>query len=130
MGGGGGGSSSFGRPSKPSGPVQAKPSAAPEGGGGGGPSDDCFDIDINLTLQSPQPLVVAGLQKGDVLGVQLTGGQPPILAVTSAGDTAGALVPSDIKKLADCINKGHKFVAEVLQIAKGAVTVRVHMELP
>ena len=131
MGGSGGGSRSFGRPSQPDGGQQPKlPSDTGGGGGGGGGEqpDDCSGIDVSVTLQSPQPAVVAALRKGDLLRVQLTNGAPPILAVTQAGATAGAIIPPDIKKLVDCLNRGHKFVAEVLQVTGGAVKVRVYME--
>ncbi len=126
MGGSGGGSVSFGRPSQPDDVQQVDPTQ----GGGGGQPDDCSSIDVNVVLQSPQPAVVTTLRKGDLLRVQLTSGGPPILAVTQQGAAAGAIIPPDIRKLVDCLNKGHDFVAEVLQVTGGAVRVRVYMEQP
>lgn len=133
--GGGGGSSSFGRPTGP-GTGDGSPKPKPQGtgtggggaggGGGGGSADDCDSLDVVVVLQSPQPKVVAKLGKGDILEVKLTGGKPPIQAVTDKGDVAGAIVPPDIQRLVDCLKKGKHFVAEVLQISGGAVKVRVH----
>ncbi len=127
MGGSGGGSVSFGRPSQPDVADDPKPSTG-GGGGGGGQPDACLGIDINLVLQSPQPAVVSKLRKGDSLTMELTNGAPPIRAMTQSGQLAGTVIPPDIKKLTDCMKQGHKFVADVLQIKGGAVTVRVHVE--
>jgi hypothetical protein len=79
-------------------------------------------------LQSPQAGVVPGLRKGDPLALHLTGGGAPVVAVDQAGRTAGSIVIRDMAILLNCMKAGRRFVAEVLQVGGGAVTVRVHAE--
>lgn len=125
MGGsGGGGSSGFGRPSQPD---QPQP-GAPVGGPGGGGTDPCRKITFETLLQSPVPAVVAQLQVGEILHVELTNNRPPIIVLRQNGTIVGAIIPQNIRQLVDCINAGNHYVAEVVRIQGGAVTLRVRIQ--
>lgn len=129
MGGsGGGGSRSFGRPSGPTPPPPGGAGGGGGGGGGGGRPDPCESIDENVILQSPKPTAVAVLRNGDELALQLTGGGAPVVAVNRAGQPVGSVVVRDLATLVQCLNGGRRFVADVLRVTGGAVTVRVHPE--
>jgi hypothetical protein len=72
--------------------------------------------------------VVAKLRKADILVLELTNGNAPIVAKDSSGQVAGAVVINEMNTLVNCLKAGRKFVADVLSIIGGAVKVRVHQE--
>lgn len=136
-GGGGGGGRDDGyqapRPAKPTSPITSDGGVigGVEGGGGsggaGGPEGDACDIVQTAALNSPQPSVVARLGAGDRLDVML-GGTParPILEVRDAsGAVAGSLTHRGHVAIIDCINRGHDYLAVVVEKSGGMVTVRV-----
>lgn len=96
------------------------------GGGGPGYSSPCDTLRFDLQLSSPQPLVVATLNVGDVLTiavVQMNG--HVIVQVLSNGQPAGGLTGPEATRLRNCIDQGHNYTATVLQITGGQVRVRV-----
>lgn len=109
------------------------PSGAPkphggggEQGGGGGGGDPCA-IFQDAPINSPNPIVVAGLAIGDVLDVVLTGTAPrQVLELhTSSRTVAGSLTHRGHLAIVRCIEDGNVYRAEVIQKSGGAVVVRI-----
>lgn len=101
------------------------------GSGGGGwanePSvDTCAALRETTTLNSPQKGVINALNVGSLLDVTLhTQGKAVIVQALYHGQVAGTITSSIIQKLAECINGGHVYVAEVIELKGGACKVRV-----
>lgn len=98
------------------------------GAGGTGPGDSadfCLSVHEDVRLESPDPAVLPTLKVGQVLDLQTNNGKAPITAVTSSGDTAGAIVPSSLASLLKCMGLGHGYVAKILSIKGGLCIVRI-----
>src|SRR5688572_20938010 len=99
------------------------------GGGGGGdyhPKRDCSDLVIDTQLSSPKPAVVAQIKKGDVLQVgTIVQGSTTTVVVTHQGKLAGGLASSEVNELRECLAKGFKYEAKVLEKKGGQVRVLV-----
>lgn len=116
-GGGGGGAGS--RPA-PITPVTPKK----EGGDGGG-IDPCA-LTEDTVINSPVAAVIARLNVGDVLIVELERGPPVRLIVrTKGGNIAGAITSAKLPQIITCIETGVRYQALVTSIRGGAVRVRV-----
>lgn len=92
-------------------------SSPPRGSNGNGGSVDCASLVVDTTLNSPEPLVVKTLKKGDKLAVEL--GRSPqgrdfLLAKTLSGQVAGSLTPPRVLDIMNCLKSGHSYIAEVL----------------
>ncbi len=110
MGGSGsGGSISFGKPPEPSG------------------ADECSTISFKAVLHSPQPDVIQTLVVGTILQLVAIDNKPPVMAVTKDGKPVGGVIQNS-HQLIRCMTNGSQFIAEVITIDKGAVTVHVHTE--
>ena len=102
------------------------------GSGGGSWSeptqDPCEKLTSETTLTSPVRNVIAQLTKGTLLDVEVndSGGTRVVRAVYK-GQVAGSITSSIIQKIAECIENGHKYVAEVLSVQGGACRVRVRI---
>lgn len=116
----------FPRPAQPA--QKPDPAKAGSGGGGGegGLPDPC-DIAQTAPLNSPQPAVVAGLNVGDVLLVELGGDAArPVLEVrTAANAIAGSLTHRGHLAVILCIEAGNAYEAVVMERSGGIVTVRI-----
>lgn len=101
------------------------------GSGGGGwanePSvDRCETLRETTTLNSPQKVVIASLKAGDLLEVTLTKqGKAPVVIALHQGQVAGTITSSIVQKLAECIDGGHNYVAEVIGLQGGACKVQI-----
>ncbi len=99
-------------------------------GGGGGPEIwteiDCTRISEITVLNSPDPDVVSGLKKGEVLDVKVYK-ETSLVAVTEDGEIAGALTPPLLPQIVECIEEGFEYVAIVLSVSGGEC--RVHIKL-
>lgn len=101
------------------------------GSGGGGwanePSvDTCVSLRETTTLNSPQKAVISSLSVGSLLDVTLSSqGKAVIVQALYQGQVAGTITSSIIQKLAECINGGHQYVAEVIDVKGGACKVRI-----
>lgn len=102
-------------------------------GGGGGdwinePSDDCAKLSAVTTLNSPDKDVLKDIKKGDVLEIRLRpSGKSVIVEALHHGKVAGTITSSIIQRLAECIEKGYLYVADVIDDVKGGICkVRVH----
>lgn len=101
-------------------------------GSGGGtwidqPSDDCTRLSQQTTLNSPNRSVLGQLKKGDVLDVQVNKqGKGVVVEALHEGQVAGTITSSIIQRLAECVEKGHEYVAEVIDHVQGGAC-RVHV---
>lgn len=101
------------------------------GSGGGGwndqPSDNCATLSQQTTLNSPNKAVLSNLAKGNLLDVRVkTMGKGVIVEALYGGQVAGSITSSIIQRLAECIEKGYEYVAEVIDLQGGACRVHVH----
>lgn len=102
-------------------------------GGGGGWSDpvqdSCEKLTSETTLTSPVRETIAQLSKGALLDIRVdnVSGTRVVRAIYK-GSIAGSITSAIIQKIAECIEKGHSYVAEVLSVQGGACRVRVHLK--
>jgi hypothetical protein len=98
------------------------------GGGGIGPPDhgpiDCDKLIVNSAVDGPDPDVVAMLDVGSELSVQLVTDPPVVQLVTDGGDVLGAVLER-WAELVDCLQQGKEFRARVVSIEGGNVKVRI-----
>jgi|SRR5580700_8012730 hypothetical protein len=100
------------------------------GGGWSEPSQDsCEKLASETTLTSPTRNVIAQLTIGVLLDVEVAniGGTRVVQALYN-GNVAGSITSTIIQKIAECIEKGYVYVAEVLSIQGGACRVRVRIK--
>ncbi len=97
-----------------------------EGGStsGGGPATatPCDQLTFKARLQSPQPTVVALLNLGDELAVELT--SDPVVRAVSPKGVAGHIT-TRLPELIACINSGHEYIAVVDVVDDGNIEVTV-----
>jgi hypothetical protein len=103
------------------------------GSGGGGwdrePKDDCATLTEFTTLNSPNQAVLKKLKKGDVLEITVRqAGKAVIVEALYQGEVAGTITSSIIQRLAECMEKGFKYVAEVGEEVKGGAC-KVHVRV-
>jgi hypothetical protein len=100
-------------------------------GSGGGtwvdqPSDDCGTLSQSTTLNSPNSAVLTQLRKGDLLDIQVSkAGKGVVVQALHNGQIAGSITSSIIQRLAECMEKGYEYVAEVIEIKGGACRVHI-----
>jgi hypothetical protein len=105
--------------------------SAPSGSGSASFSSDCASLFEKTVLNSPDPLVLAQLKKGDVLSVAILprGTKKVLVALASDGRPAGSITSAALAKIISCIeNEAFSFVAEVVDIQGGACTVFIRPE--
>jgi bifunctional DNA-binding transcriptional regulator/antitoxin component of YhaV-PrlF toxin-antitoxin module len=102
------------------------------GGGhwGGEPSDDCTKLAQFTTLNSPSREVLRGLRRGDLLEVAVRREGGAIIVVALRDDrVAGTITSSIIQRIAECMEEGFQYVAEVTEDVTGGVCkVHVHVK--
>lgn len=101
------------------------------GSGGGSwvsPSDNsCDRLAQHTTLNSPNREVLKKIKKGDILDIHIRqAGKAIIVEATKSGDVAGTITSSIIQRLAECIEEGYTYVAEVTENEGGACKVHIH----
>lgn len=97
-------------------------------GGGSVAGDDKCAIVERTVLNSPVPAIVAGLNVGDILTVELeTNPRSRLVAKTVAGASAGAITSTSIVDIIECIQNGSAYVAEVLAINAGKVEIEIRL---
>lgn len=87
-------------------------------------SDNCDGLTIITNLASPKPEVVEGIERGDILIVQISSDQGPIVAIHE-GNVAGTIVSRDQIRLLNCILSGTIYEAKVLQSNNGQCQVQI-----
>lgn len=93
--------------------------------GGSSPSYDCNMLSINTHLASPDPSVISTLVNNQILDVALVSTTGPIQLVTNDGRIVGAILPTVIAQLIQCISDGHEYIAKVLEIRGGNCQVLI-----
>ena len=102
-------------------------------GSGGGtwieqPGDSCGTLSQQTTLNSPNRAVLAQLSKGTELEVSVNkSGKAVTVEALFNGRVAGTITSSIIQRLAECMENGYQYVAEVIDVQGGAC--RVHIRL-
>ena len=103
-------------------------------GSGGGtwvdqPGDSCATLSQQTTLNSPNRTVLSQVAKGSVLDVTVnkTGKAVTIEALFN-GQVAGTITSSIIQSLAECMEKGYEYVAEVIDVQGGACRVHIRVK--
>ena len=102
--------------------------AKPGRGGRGGPSRTitCDDLHLKTIVNSPDPEVLATVQKWDCLEVALVSRHTKkIVVVRKNGRDVGSVTDAAIGNLIDCLNQGHPFKAYVVELSKGHCTVEI-----
>jgi acetamidase/formamidase len=89
------------------------------------PSDSCDQLHFTSIVSSPQPAVVSGLKKGDVLNVKFQTAPQTAVLVEHKGAVAGTLTGVKISNLINCLQNGYAFEAEVTSVVGGKCTVEV-----
>lgn len=102
-------------------------------GSGGGtwidqPGDSCATLSQQTTLNSPNRAVLAQLTNGAELEVSVNkSGKAVTVEALFNGQVAGTITSSIIQRLAECMENGYQYVAEVIDVQGGAC--RVHIRL-
>ena len=103
-------------------------------GSGGGtwidqPGDSCETLSQQTTLNSPNRAVLNQLNKGTVLEVSVNKtGKAVTIEALHNGQVAGTITASIIQRLAECIEKGYQYVAEVIDVQGGACRVQIRVK--
>lgn len=103
-------------------------------GSGGGtwapePTDDCAKLSQSTTLNSPNQDVLKKLKKGDLLEISVRkAGTAVIVEALYKTEVAGTITSSIIQRIAECIEKGFTYVAEVREEVKGGAC-KVHVRV-
>ena len=92
------------------------------------PTDNCAKLAQSTTLNSPNKTVLANVKKGDRLEIRIQqSGKALIVEALHRGQVAGTITSSIIQRLAECIQQGFQYEAEVTDEVKGgACRVHVH----
>jgi hypothetical protein len=81
------------------------------------------------TLNSPNQEVLMKLKKGDALEILMRRMDKAIIVeALYQAEVAGSITSSIIQRLAECIDKGFQYVAEVQEVKGGACKVQVHIK--
>jgi hypothetical protein len=92
------------------------------------PSASCEALSQQTTLNSPNKAVLSQLTKGTELDVRVNKADKAVIVeAVHKGQIAGTITSSVIQRLAECVEEGYDYVAEVLDIQGGAC--RVHIRL-
>lgn len=103
-------------------------------GSGGGtwidqPGDSCATLSQQTTLNSPNRAVLAQLSKGTELEVSINkSGKAVTVEALFNGQVAGTITASIIQRLAECMEQGYQYVAEVIDVQGGACRVQIHVK--
>lgn len=93
------------------------------GSSGGAPEWSCLSLVKRVALNSPVPAVVASLHVSQVLELvrvpSTTGGFGRIEAQTNTGVTAGSITFDGVRRLWDCMERGHRYDATVTEMPVG-----------
>lgn len=91
----------------------------------GGPSGGDCDIVEKTPLNSPKSAVLKQLKKGDVLAVQASADGRSIVAVRGGVGVAGSLTPRRLADLLECLEKGRKYKATIVELRGAFCEVEV-----
>lgn len=89
------------------------------------PRDVCSTLTFRVTLNSPQPAVLAQLAAGALLTVSIAPLPQTAVYLLHNQQIAGSLTGQKIISLINCIQNGYQFEAEVISVLGGLCTVDV-----
>ncbi|MDD9909866.1 MAG: hypothetical protein OXR62_09255 [Ahrensia sp.] len=93
--------------------------------GGGGGEEKCAIVERTV-LNSPVASIVAGLEVGTILQVELeTQPRNRLVTATAAGEIAGAFTSPKLVEFIECIQDGFSYEAEVKSISGGRVEIEI-----
>lgn len=101
------------------------------GGGGGGGTfvvDEiaCDRLQFETDIRSPNPAMIAQIQLGDVLDVQLRQGPPNTVVLVFRGQDVGGIVSPKATRLRECLASGTSYNATVIaKRSANVVSVRI-----
>lgn len=104
------------------------------GGGGGGnrgvpppqATSSCETIDFSTVLASPNPIMLATVEVGQAFPVNIrTAGKTKVAVVVAKDEVLGTITSPEAVTLVDCIEKGFRYRAQILEIRGGVCRVRV-----
>ena len=91
-----------------------------------GDEDDQCDIMERTILNSPIPDVVANLQVGHILSVELeTSPRYRVVAKTQARLVAGAITSTRLVDIIECLQKNIQYKARVLSVMAGRIEIEI-----
>jgi hypothetical protein len=90
------------------------------------PITDCARLSQQTPLNSPNSVILSQLSKGDLLEVHLNKlGKAVVVEALHLGQVAGTITSSILQTIAECIEKGYEYVAEVIEVREGSCRVHV-----
>lgn len=94
---------------------------------GGAQEISCDRLSFETQLSSPKPLVVAGINVGDVLSVAMEqqGAAQVVVVIRHGNQLAGGITSPKMSRLLECMRQGTQYQATVLSKAGGQVTIRI-----
>jgi len=95
--------------------------------GGGAQEISCDRLSFETQLSSPKPLVVAGINVGDVLSVAMEqqGAAQVVVVIMHGNQVAGGITSPKMSRLLECMRQGSQYQATVLSKDGGQVTIRI-----
>ncbi|GGK71854.1 hypothetical protein GCM10011405_20080 [Rufibacter glacialis] len=101
-------------------------------GGGGRPPRgagkvsemSCENLVIHTQLSSPKAAVLINVNKDDILELSLSSPTGPCL-VFHREQEVGAIINADLKKIIDCMNQGHDYIAIVRSVEGGKCSLKI-----
>ena len=95
-------------------------------GGSVGDRDDRCAITERTVLNSPVPDVIADLQVGDILSLELeTRPRNRVVVKTSSGQIAGGITSTRLVDIIECLQKGIRYEAQILSAKSGRVEIEI-----
>jgi hypothetical protein len=86
---------------------------------------DCYSLDIESTLYSPNPVVIAKLKKNSILDIEYDSGNRSLLA-SYKGELAGTILGVYIAQIISCIvQKNVEFKGIVRELQGGNCTLTI-----
>jgi hypothetical protein len=85
---------------------------------------DCANVSFQTVLNSVD--AAATVKKGDILDLRAKAPKGPLVAVNVANQEVGSITSKDLGKILSCMSEDNfNYIAEVLSIVGGEITVRV-----
>lgn len=94
---------------------------------GGAQDISCDRLSFETQLSSPKPLVVAGINVGDILSVAMDqqGAGQVVVVIKHGNQVAGGITSPKMSRLLECMRQGTQYQATVLSKDGGQVTMRI-----
>ena len=90
---------------------------------------DLCDLYIPTQLANPDPNLVQTLSVNNKLNVVLNNQTKVVTAQDNNQQVVGIIAPPNLKKLIECIQQGNIYVATIIKINGGHITVEIHRSI-